>query len=747
MAEENLPAPTKSDEQLVPTKAHLPYGKRNLLLDLKKLQKNLIFRISVNILQNTYLFRAFSASSNVPSIYMQQFWNTLTKYDIHRRPESSRHVTGDDFLLGNLKFVPKGEEYDIERAIQVSLESFQAQGQADVAGVAIQEPIRQTVKVILNIGGEQGEDVANTEDLEGKTAEIDEGEAGSDPGKTSNSRPPSEYVHMEEDQARPNPGLSHVALAGPDPEPMHDDFVATIKAPSSSSKQQSAPHSEQPVEDVPIPDDINISDSEDTDTTHLPKIKTRPGRFKPIPEEDRPETTEPDWIIPPNDLPEIKNSWANALANLEGPAFKVVRPFHDNIISLQFQMEECHLVNPKGHRVVPGVSKPLPLGGPSGQVTIQSQFFFNKDLEYLVSGIKERRSALSISKLKTANYLDFRLEELLPSLWIESEREYDISVAHGISHWCFKRKEFYLNRQSSPFDRNTFISYMQILSVDCPKCGNLVDGLYCRHCALLRKKLKEVWFTICDEHKFSQDFLNTSESSNDESNVFNAPQEPIVFNQDPDENSSQSPPQIDHQCCYGCGDLLDGIFCQRCTYEFIKYSVKNLVSNPSEFEDERECDVPVCDDFTTFSNLLFDANEDFSSSDDKSFSDDDISKEIYLNPLFNEEIISIKIDQRHFNVESDLIESLLNQDSSIISSSKINSLLDEFAGELIFLKSIPSRIDEADCDPKEKIRLIEKLLYDNSSPCPSEEINSENSDVVIESFSPSPIPLRIVTPL
>nr|GFB10017.1 hypothetical protein [Tanacetum cinerariifolium] len=95
--------------------------------------------------------------------------------------------------------------------------------------------------------------------------------------------------------------------------------------------------------------------------------------------------------------------------------------------------------------------------------------------------------------------------------------------------------------------------------------------------------------------------------------------------------------------------------------EFIMSSVENLVPNPSEFEDERECDVLICNDFTTFSNLLFDADNDFSSSDDESFSDEDISKEIYLDPLFDEEIISIKIDPHHFNVESDLIESLLNQ--------------------------------------------------------------------------------------
>nr|GFB20590.1 hypothetical protein [Tanacetum cinerariifolium] len=102
---------------------------------------------------------------------------------------------------------------------------------------------------------------------------------------------------------------------------------------------------------------------------------------------------------------------------------------------------------------------------------------------------------------------------------------------------------------------------------DCLKCGNPVDGLHCRQCALLRKKLKEVWFTIGDERKIFHDFLNTSESSNDNTNVVNVPQEPFVFNQDPGENSSQSPPHLDYHCCYGCGDSLDGIFFQQCTCE------------------------------------------------------------------------------------------------------------------------------------------------------------------------------------
>nr|GEY76693.1 hypothetical protein [Tanacetum cinerariifolium] len=110
--------------------------------------------------------------------------------------------------------------------------------------------------------------------------------------------------------------------------------------------------------------------------------------------------------------------------------------------------------------------------------------------------------------------------------------------------------------------------------------------------------------------------------------------------------------------------------------EFIKSSVENLVPSPSESEDlsNSECDVPACDDFTTFYNILFDADDDFYSSDDEPFSDEDISNPSITSP-----------------------------------SSKIDSLLDEFAGELILLKTIPPGIDETNCDPEEEIRLIEKL--------------------------------------
>ncbi|GJY26141.1 retrovirus-related pol polyprotein from transposon TNT 1-94 [Tanacetum coccineum] len=66
------------------------------------------------------------------------------------------------------------------------------------------------------------------------------------------------------------------------------------EAPSSSSKQNTAPQSEQPIDDVPITDDAHISDTEDNDAVHLLKIKTRPDYLKPIPKEERPETPEPN---------------------------------------------------------------------------------------------------------------------------------------------------------------------------------------------------------------------------------------------------------------------------------------------------------------------------------------------------------------------------------------------------------------------------------------------------------------------
>ncbi|GJY23940.1 hypothetical protein Tco_0397598 [Tanacetum coccineum] len=209
-----------------------------------------------------------------------------------------------------------------------------------------------------------------------------------------------------------------------------------------------------------------------------------------------------------------------------------------------------------------------------------------------------------------------------------------------------------------------------IIEKICFNCGDLVRGLYCRKCALIRKTLEEVF----------QNLQDTSGSSDDNTNVVNAPREPIVVNQDPDENSSPSPPHIDH-CCHECGDSLDGIFCRQCTCKFcakipicydddeddtiaitpvlpieepdnslsmgdehldtipetesdkfIKSSVEILVQIPSESEGipDKMCDVPLCENttplnaFNEHSEIVFNSNDDNSSSDDDSTYGEDI---------------------------------------------------------------------------------------------------------------------------
>nr|GEU42125.1 hypothetical protein [Tanacetum cinerariifolium] len=199
--------------------------------------------------------------------------------------------------------------------------------------------------------------------------------------------------------------------------------------------------------------------------------------------------------------------------------------------------------------------------------------------------------------------------------------------------------------------------------------------------------------------------------------------------------------------------------------EVIKSSFENLFPIPSESEDfsdiESECDMPDCDDsqtikFSTISNPLF---NDSTSSDDESSHEEvihEISFKTYSNPLFDldEEIISSEFNPIHnedldstlkndrFDTKYYLLESLLNRDTLMASSPNFDSLLKEFSGKLAHTNLIPPGINEANCYPEEDIHLVERLLYDNSSPRPPKDFKSKNSDVIIKSFSPSPIPVE-----
>ncbi|GJW88646.1 hypothetical protein Tco_0163986 [Tanacetum coccineum] len=414
MAEQNVPAqsPTRTDEHILPRYAWLQIGKSNLLFDAQTIQKNPIFQISVDILHNTNFFRAFSASASVPTIYIQQFWNTM-RYDektgvyscqvdeqwfnlsadllrkalditpvdpahpfelpptgdtvidfvnqcltgntsgsdkprhpvlqmlwgiviktnidhaellweeftqgiqtffshkashkaslkdpnkkavpllipygwftkmiiyylgstsnVHRRPESPRHLPGDDFLLGNLKFIPKGETDDVFDGNSQTLNTEAIQQSSYYLKIleygckitkktpqdsSIRERVAEEIQRLPDVEGkgkaivteeqaahslidlskkkksgteatapkvdkEQGEGASTTVTSGIGISVRNENQAGSNPGQGHKALAGSNLKPMQEDS---DPGKEHVALVGPNPEHMDEDFYAT----------------------------------------------------------------------------------------------------------------------------------------------------------------------------------------------------------------------------------------------------------------------------------------------------------------------------------------------------------------------------------------------------------------------------------------------------------------------------------------------------------------------------------------
>ncbi|GKE16442.1 hypothetical protein Tco_1424019 [Tanacetum coccineum] len=88
------------------------------------------------------------------------------------------------------------------------------------------------------------------------------------------------------------------------------DSLMHNSEPKSGHFEHSSKHSSG---DVSKQDEGHVSDLEDTDNAHIPKVKASTW-FKPIQEDERPATPEPEWTIPPNYFPEPEKNWANAYA-------------------------------------------------------------------------------------------------------------------------------------------------------------------------------------------------------------------------------------------------------------------------------------------------------------------------------------------------------------------------------------------------------------------------------------------------
>ncbi|GKA55139.1 hypothetical protein Tco_0754088 [Tanacetum coccineum] len=173
------------------------------------------------------------------------------------------------------------------------------------------------------------------------------------------------------------------------------------------------------MEDDTAPDEqVHSSDDEDIGNDHIPKVNLTQDWWKPLSEEDRPATPEPAWSIPSSDLPVPINNWVSALAStyVPPPESSLLTQTGDMAIFMDWfykkkgikELTQKDLEGPTFEIVKVFLLNP-------GQVTIQANFFFNKDLEYLRYGSKGGRPALSISKMKAACYPDVGLEQMVPN--------------------------------------------------------------------------------------------------------------------------------------------------------------------------------------------------------------------------------------------------------------------------------------------------------------------------------------------
>nr|GEV55890.1 hypothetical protein [Tanacetum cinerariifolium] len=301
------------------------------------------------------------------------------------------------------------------------------------------------------------------------------------PPRSPPHHPPPPPPPTRPSRALGAPGASRSSQVPPLPPP------PSSTNQESSSKGSTAPSSSKtaaPAEyQAWMMTDIRLSHIE---SAHIPKVNLTQDWWKPL-EEERPATPESAWSISSSDAPVPTNNWASALASnyspppedsllaqtgdtatfidwfckrrgitelkpqdLKGPAFEIIKVFQPDVIHLQYQMEECHklLTDSVDDPILRNnVSKPLPLGGPPSQVTIQSDFFFNKDLKYLRYGSKGSRPALSISKMKAAYYPDAGLEQMVPDqFWMDEECKYDIRSpdTYADPQCCMNRSLFYV---------------------------------------------------------------------------------------------------------------------------------------------------------------------------------------------------------------------------------------------------------------------------------------------------------------
>ncbi|GJY13053.1 hypothetical protein Tco_0382362 [Tanacetum coccineum] len=280
-------------------------------------------------------------------------------------------------------------------------------------------------------------------------------------------------------------------------------------------------------------------------------------------------------------------------------------------------------------------------------------------------------------------------------------------------------------------------------SLNCEKCGGPHEDYQCQPWHQNYSELNPCYdsnsygfdqppqYSIDHQLQSIQEDLN-QQMMNDESTI---PLNEIISQIPPSNAITPVLPTMEPEDSLNMGDEHLSTILEKKSDKFIKSSVEDLIPIPSESVDTPGSN-NECNDFSpinipegksvTFSNPLFDSNDDFTFSDDESLSDEDVPKDnvkIYSNPLF-------KFDDEYISSdENPLFDEVLE---NIESKESYVSNLDEPT----FLVTPLSDANENECfNPGGEIDEIDAFLdMDISTNIENGYHDSKRDIIYLESF-------------
>ncbi|GKD07620.1 hypothetical protein Tco_1187305 [Tanacetum coccineum] len=221
------------------------------------------------------------------------------------------------------------------------------------------------------------------------------------------------------------------------------------KAPSKSSKTSKSASAKEPVEEpiaeVVMDDAFNTTGEDVVRDDDQPQDTLEPNTNKTLNQDwfkkpPRPPTPDPEWNKHQVVLDQPEQPWFNQMVF----ATKDLLTFNDlNATLIDFSnyvlnrcfnalIDKLDWNNPEGDRYPFDLSKPLPLQGHPGHLTVTVDYFFNNDMEYLKTSDPEKTYTTSITKTKAARYEIMGIEDMTPTLW--STIKHAVKKLHGYGH-------------------------------------------------------------------------------------------------------------------------------------------------------------------------------------------------------------------------------------------------------------------------------------------------------------------------